>query len=153
MAALRPLLLIIPSRQYLQRHSIRCRRAALLSRCVQVAALLERLSIAAGARSQLKDMRRYLAHEAGSKAASSYLGDLTAALLSQQAVADMQHRTASLRCGTCVDAAGVSGSLTSFLFGWPSHGVLLLQCGRSCWDPNGCMHVVLTMPCDDLLDT
>lgn len=67
---------------------------------MQIATVMERLSIAAGARSRLKDMRRYLAHGAGSGAASSYLGGLTTALLSQQAVADMQHRTASLRCGT-----------------------------------------------------
>ena len=96
-------------------------------------------------------MRRYLAHGAGSKAASSYLGALTTALLSQQAVADMQHRTASLRCGTCGDAAGESGSLISFLFGWSSCGVSLSQCGRSFWASNGCMHVVTTMPCDFLL--
>ena len=64
--------------------------------------MMERLSLAARARSRLKDMPRYLAHGAGSKAASSYLGDLTTALLAQQAVADMQHRTASLRCGTCI---------------------------------------------------
>ena len=120
---------------------------------MQVVSVMERLSIAAGARSRLKDMRRYLAHGAGSRAASSYLGDLATALLSQQAVADMQHRTASLRCGTCGDAAGESGSLRSFLFGWPSYGVSLLQCGRSCWAPNGCMHVAATMPCDVMLTT
>ena len=120
---------------------------------MQVATVMERLSIAAGARSRLKDMRRYLAHGAGSRAASSYLGGLTTALLSQQAVADMHHRTASLRCGTCVDAAGDSGSLRSLLFGWPSGGVSLLQCGRSCWAPNGCMHVAATMPCDVWLST
>ena len=84
-----------------QRRSIRRRKAALLSSRAQIAALMQRFSSAARARSRLKDMRRHLAHGTGSKAASSYLRDLTTALLSQQAVADMQHRTVSLRYGTC----------------------------------------------------
>ena len=62
-------------------------------------------------------MRRHTAHEAGSKAASSYLGDLTTALLSQQAVADMRHRSASLRYGTCLKTAGKSDSLTTTVVG------------------------------------
>ena len=84
---------------------------------MQVAALMDRLSIAAKARSCLKYMQRYLAHGAGSKAASSYLGDLTTALLAQQAVADMQHRSASLRCGTRLRAAGKPDFLSRSLLG------------------------------------
>ena len=83
---------------------------------MQVAAVMERLSIVARARGRLKDMRRYLAHGAGSKAASSYLGDLTTALLSQQTVADMQHRTASLRCGTCLEAPDKTDFLAVSVF-------------------------------------
>ena len=54
---------------------------------------------------------------AASKAASSYLGDLTTALLSQRAVADMQHRTASLRYGTCQKTAGKSDFVTVSMVG------------------------------------
>ena len=68
---------------------------------MQVSAVLGKLSSAAKARGGLKDMRRYLAHGAGSKAASSYLGELTARILSEQSVADMQHNAASLRYRTC----------------------------------------------------
>ena len=89
----------------------------MLSRHAQVAALMQRFSSAARARGCLKVMRRYLAHGAGSKAASSYLGDLTAVLLSQQAVADMQHRPASLRCDTCLEADGKSDFLTISVIG------------------------------------
>ena len=46
-------------------------------------------------------MRRYLAHGAGSMAASSYLGELTACMLSAKPVADMQHNAASLRYRNC----------------------------------------------------
>lgn len=66
---------------------------------LQVSAVLAQLCSAARARGGLKDMRMYLAHGAGSKAASSYLGELTARMLSGQPVADMQHNAASLRYG------------------------------------------------------
>ncbi|CAL5220366.1 g2367 [Coccomyxa viridis] len=63
---------------------------------IKVSAVLAQLCSAARARGGLKDMRRYLAHGAGSKAASSYLGELTARMLSGQPVADMQQNAASL---------------------------------------------------------
>jgi len=65
---------------------------------LQVAAVLDKLCRAARSRASMKDMRRYLAYGAGSKAASSYLGELTGRILALQPVADMQHSTASLRC-------------------------------------------------------
>ena len=68
---------------------------------MQVSGVLAELCSAAKARGGLKDMRRYLAHGAGSKAASSYLGELTACIMSGQPVADMQHNAASLRYRTC----------------------------------------------------
>lgn len=67
---------------------------------MQVSAVLDQLCSAAAARGGLKDLRRYLAHGAGSKTASSYLGELTARVLSGHPVADMQHSAASLRCWT-----------------------------------------------------
>ena len=65
---------------------------------MQVSAVLASLCGAAEARGGLKDLRRYLVHGAGSKAASSYLGELTGRVLSEHPVADMQHSAASLRC-------------------------------------------------------
>ena len=65
---------------------------------MQASAVLAQICGAAEARGGLKDLRRYLAHGAGSKAASSYFGELTACILSGQPVADMQHSAASLRC-------------------------------------------------------